>query len=80
MGPELSRAPISLGPLNFFFFLLVDFFPQGRDLPNGGGGRRSKHWPRALETLATPLPHICDVGIEGQGGHAPRLRNWGWVE
>ena len=44
MGPELSRAPISLG---LYFFVLKIFFPQGRmqDLPNGGGGRRSKHWP-----------------------------------
>ena len=42
---------------SFFFFLLVDFFPRGgcRIYQTGGGGRRSKHWPRALETLATPL-------------------------
>ena len=52
MGPELSRAPISLGLyffvlktfFSFLFFLLFFglsiFFPQGRmqDLPNGGGG------------------------------------------
>ena len=58
MGPELSRAPISLGLYFFvlktffflvwfcFVFLLVDFFPPGADagFTKRGGGRRSKHW------------------------------------
>ena len=56
MGPELSRAPSSLG---LYFFVLKIFSPQGRmqDLPNGGGGGGAAPsiGPRALETLATPL-------------------------
>ena len=55
MGPELSRAPISLGLyffvlktfffLFFFFFLRVDFFAPGADAGFTKRGRRSKHWP-----------------------------------
>ena len=63
MGPELSRAPNSLG-LYFFvlktffssFFLLVDFFPPGADAGfTKRGGAAPSIGPRALETLTTPL-------------------------
>ena len=55
MGPELSRAPISLGLSTFSeFFLLVDFFLRGGFTKRGGGADASIG-PRALETLATPL-------------------------
>ena len=52
MGPELSRAPISLGVffvMKFLFFLGGGgaIFPTGADagFTKTGGGRRSKHWP-----------------------------------
>ena len=72
MGPELSRAPISLGlyffvlkTFFFFFFwfcfVLVDFSPPGADAGftkrGGGGAPLQALAPRALETLATPLNH-----------------------
>ena len=46
MGPELSRAPISLG---VFFVLKTSPPPRSGcriyQTGGGGGGRRSKHWP-----------------------------------
>ena len=82
-------------PLLFFVFA-YRFLSQGRkrDSPNGGvcvcvwggggGGRRCKHWPPALETLATPLPVAgrkanigrgtgVGTGGGGKGGMCPPL-------
>ena len=65
MGPELSRAPISLGLYFFvlktfvFVFFACRFFSPGADAGftkrGGGGGAAPSIGPRALETLATPL-------------------------
>ena len=65
----LRKHYYALGGLSFLFlvedlfFLLVDFchrakgfgFTKGALILGVGGGRRCKHWPRALETLGTPL-------------------------
>ena len=44
-----------------------------QDLPNGGGGR-SKHWPRVLETLATPLPGQPPGNLRAQVGFLPPVK------
>ena len=45
----------------FFFFLFVDFFPRGGcRIYQPGGGADPSIGPRALETLATPLPPGMD--------------------
>ena len=86
MGPELSRAPISLGLYFFvlktffsFFFFACRFFPPGADAgftKRGGGGAAPSIGPRALETLATPLPDVPPTAgtcPQGVGGRTPNL-------